>query len=114
METQKHCWVIRECESKMMWIKEFIEFVRTKSGGMMSDDKALVTWNSWVKDTFLKREKQIHESIGSPALPCFASPCFVPGVKLLLVCFRLMGYVLLPSILSCWLIVVKKQSSEVI
>ena len=35
-----------------MWIKEFMEYAQTKSGGMMTDDKAQATWNNWMEETF--------------------------------------------------------------
>ena len=45
-------WVIRETEGEMMWMKGFIEYAQTKSGGMMTDDKAQATWNNWMEETF--------------------------------------------------------------
>ena len=36
----------------MMWMKEFIEYAQTKSGGMKTDDKAQATWNIWMEETF--------------------------------------------------------------
>ena len=46
-------WVIPECEGEMMWIKEWVEYAQTKSGGMMSDDKVNWTWNGWREETYV-------------------------------------------------------------
>ena len=44
----------------MMWLKEWLEYAQTKSGGMHSDDQAMARWNEWLQE--LSIDIQYHKT----------------------------------------------------